>query len=133
MRGAVPSDADGRLVRAVGWVFALALALAFVRRSLRRGGPDQVNRRAEGPRRGQQNARLPEHPQPTGKRGQMTAYQTNSGRDRVEVHNRLDKVVLAVTQQDDARAQTELTAADAREIAGMLEAAATTGEQTPGS
>jgi len=63
----------------------------------------------------------------------VTVCQTNSGRDRVEVHNRLDKVVLVVSQQDDARVETELTATDAREIARMLEEAAATGEQTPGS
>jgi len=63
----------------------------------------------------------------------VPVLQTNSGRDRVEVHNRLDKVVLVVSQQDDARVETELTASDAREIARMLEEAAATGEQTPGS
>ncbi len=62
----------------------------------------------------------------------MTAHPTNVGRDCVEVHNRLDKVVLAVTQQD-SRAQTELTATDAREIARMLREAARTAEQTPKS
>ncbi len=63
----------------------------------------------------------------------MTAHQTNAGRDSVEVYNRLDKVVLVVTPQDADRVETELTAAGAREIAGMLQQAAETGEQTPGS
>lgn len=61
----------------------------------------------------------------------MTVYRTNSGRDCVEVHNRLDKVVLVVGVRDDARTQTELTPVDARELARMLEEAAATGEQTP--
>lgn len=49
----------------------------------------------------------------------------------MEVHHRLDKVVLVLAAQNDARAQTELTASDARAIARMLEQTAATGEQTP--
>jgi hypothetical protein len=45
---------------------------------------------------------------------------------------RLDKVVLAVEEKGE-RAQTELTPADSRELAGLLEKAAATAEQTPGS
>lgn len=49
------------------------------------------------------------------------------------MHNRLDKVVLAVTQHDAASASTTLTPADARQLAQALRGAADTAERTPGS
>lgn len=61
----------------------------------------------------------------------MTEHQSNSGRDIVDVHNRLDKVVLAVTQHNAASASTTLTPADARQIADLLRQAADTAERTP--
>lgn len=63
----------------------------------------------------------------------MSTHSTDSGRDTVDVHNRLDKVVLAVTSRDADAAETALTAADAREIAGALERAADAAERTPTS
>ena len=48
------------------------------------------------------------------------------------VHNRLDKVVLAVTQHDAGSARTTLTAAAARQIAFALQDAADAAERTPG-
>ncbi|MGH2865067.1 MAG: hypothetical protein ACRDJX_07425 [Solirubrobacteraceae bacterium] len=56
---------------------------------------------------------------------------TEGGRDYVEVHNRLDKVVLVVAQAEAARAQTGLTASAARDVARLLIHAAETAEQTP--
>ena len=61
----------------------------------------------------------------------MTTHQSDSGRDTVDVHNRLDKVVLAITQHKVASATTTLTPADARRIADSLREAADTGERTP--
>ena len=63
----------------------------------------------------------------------MTEQQGDSGRDTVEVHNRLDKVVLTVTQHDAGSAGTNLTPADARQLAESLRAAADAAERTPGS
>ena len=63
----------------------------------------------------------------------MTKHKADSGRDTVDVYNRLDKVVLAITQHDAASASTTLTPADARQIADLLRAAADTGERTPPS
>ena len=60
----------------------------------------------------------------------MAEHQGDSGRDTVDVHNRLDKVVLAIAQHDAASASTTLTAADARQIADLLRAAADTAERT---
>lgn len=51
----------------------------------------------------------------------------------VEVHVRLDKVVLVVKRDQERTAQAELTPTDARELARMLEDAAATGERTPSS
>jgi len=48
--------------------------------------------------------------------------------DAVEVNNRLDKVVLAVSGQ-----LAELTPRQARELARALQEAADAAEQTPGS
>lgn len=67
------------------------------------------------------------------KGSKMTNQQGASDRDRVDVHNRLDKVVLAVTQHDAASASTTLTPADARQLAQALRGAADTAERTPGS
>ena len=63
----------------------------------------------------------------------MTEHQSDSGRDTVDVHIRLDKVVLALTVQDGAAAATTLTPADARDIAQLLSQAADTAERTPRS
>ena len=63
----------------------------------------------------------------------MTEQQGDSGRDTVRVHNRLDKVVLTVTQHDAASASTSLTPSDARQLAESLRDAADTAERTPGS
>jgi hypothetical protein len=63
----------------------------------------------------------------------MTEHKADSGRDTVDVHNRLDKVVLAITQHHAATANTTLTPADARQIADLLRAAADTAERTPPS
>jgi len=60
----------------------------------------------------------------------MSTHPTDSGRDIVEVHNRLDKVVLAVAVRDAEPVSTTLTAADARDIARALEQAADTAERT---
>ena len=61
----------------------------------------------------------------------MTELQGDSGRDTVGVHNRLDKVVLAIAQHDAASASTTLTPADARQLADLLREAADTAERTP--
>ena len=63
----------------------------------------------------------------------MTNHQTGSGRDTVDVHNRLDKVVLAIIQHDVAEVTTTLTPADARQIADSLREAADNAERTPPS
>ena len=63
----------------------------------------------------------------------MTKHQGDTGRDTVDVHNRLDKVVLAITQHDAAGARIALTPADARQIADLLRGAADTAERTPPS
>ena len=63
----------------------------------------------------------------------MAEHQGDSGRDTVDVHNRLDKVVLAITQRHAASASTTLTPADARQIADLLREAADTAERTPPS
>ena len=57
--------------------------------------------------------------------------QGDSGRDTVDVHNRLDKVVLAIAQHDAASASTTLTPADARQLVDLLREAADTAERTP--
>jgi hypothetical protein len=63
----------------------------------------------------------------------MSTHSADSGRDTVEVDNRLDKVVLAVVEHDAGTARTVLTAEGAREIAGALERAADTAERTQAS
>ncbi len=63
----------------------------------------------------------------------MTEHKGDSGRDTVDVHNRLDKVVLAITQHHAGSASTTLTPADARQIADLLRRAADTAERTPPS
>ena len=63
----------------------------------------------------------------------MTEQRGDSGRDTVDVHNRLDKVVIVVTQHDAGSAGTTLTPGDARQLAESLRAAANTAERTPGS
>lgn len=63
----------------------------------------------------------------------MSTHATDAGRDTVEVHNRLDKVVLALAVRDDDAVSTTLTPADARAIAVALNEAAATAEQTPPS
>jgi hypothetical protein len=63
----------------------------------------------------------------------MASQATNAGRDRVEVHNRLDVVVLAIRTADGNELATTMTPDDARAVAERLRAAADTGEQTPGS
>jgi hypothetical protein len=60
----------------------------------------------------------------------MTVLHADVGRDRVEVQVRLDKVVLLVQQQQVGAAQTELTPADARDLAHMLGDAADAAERT---
>jgi hypothetical protein len=60
----------------------------------------------------------------------MPSHETNAGRDAVEVHNRLDVIVLAVLRQDGTRAETTLTADQARAIGHSLEEAADAGEHT---
>ena len=63
----------------------------------------------------------------------MSEQRGDSGRDAVDVHIRLDKVVLAVTQHDIGSVRTTLTPADARQLAESLRAAADAAERTPGS
>ena len=63
----------------------------------------------------------------------MTEQPGDSGRDTIDVHNRLDKVVLTVSQHDAGSAETTLTPADARQLADSLRDAADTAERTPGS
>jgi hypothetical protein len=63
----------------------------------------------------------------------MAEHKGDSGRDTVDVHNRLDKVVLAITQHGAGSARTTLTPADARQIADLLRGAADTAERTPPS
>jgi K+/H+ antiporter YhaU regulatory subunit KhtT len=63
----------------------------------------------------------------------MTELKGDSGRDTIDVHNRLDKVVLALTQHDGACATTTLTATDARQLAQALGEAADAAERTPAS
>lgn len=58
---------------------------------------------------------------------------TNAGRDQVEVHNRLDVVVLSIRTAEGNELATTMTANDARALADRLRAAADNGEQTPGS
>lgn len=62
----------------------------------------------------------------------MPRLETDVGRDAIEVDVRLDKVVLTVSEGDDS-ATTELTPAEARAVRRMLEQAADSAEQTPGS
>ena len=62
----------------------------------------------------------------------MTKHQ-DSGPDTVDVHNRLDKVVLAITRHDAAATRIALTPADARQVADLLRGAADTAERTPPS
>lgn len=61
----------------------------------------------------------------------MPKHQADAGRDEVDVHNRLDRVVLSVAQHGGATATTTLTATDAREVARLLRAAADAAEVTP--
>lgn len=61
----------------------------------------------------------------------MPEHAGDAGRDRVDVHNRLDRVVLGVTQHGGATATTTLSADAAREIARLLEQAADAAEVTP--
>ena len=63
----------------------------------------------------------------------MTEQQGDSEQDSVDVHNRLDKVVLTVTQREGGSAGTTLTPARARRLAGSLREAADAAERTPGS
>lgn len=63
----------------------------------------------------------------------MSTHRANAGRDQVDVHNRLDSVVLAIGLDGGQEAKTTLTAGDAREIAKALQQAADTAERTPGS
>ncbi len=63
----------------------------------------------------------------------MTEVQGDAGRDSVDVHNRLDKVVLALTQHDAGSVHTTLTAEGARRVAESLREAADAAERTPGS
>ncbi len=63
----------------------------------------------------------------------MTEHRGDSGWDAVDVHNRLDKVVLVVTERDGGSARATLTAQDAREVAERLREAANSAERTPGS
>lgn len=63
----------------------------------------------------------------------MTKQQEKTGRGTVDVHNRLDKVVLAITGHDAADARIALTPADARQVADLLRRAADTAERTPPS
>jgi K+/H+ antiporter YhaU regulatory subunit KhtT len=63
----------------------------------------------------------------------MAELKGDSGRDTIDVHNRLDKVVLAVAQHDGSRSTTTLTASDARQLAQVLREAAETAERTPAS
>jgi hypothetical protein len=60
----------------------------------------------------------------------MSEHPGDSGRDTVDVHIRLDKVVLAVTQHDEGTARTTLTATDARQVALALQEAADAAEHT---
>jgi hypothetical protein len=63
----------------------------------------------------------------------MAEVHGDSGRDTVDVYNRLDKVVLAITPHDPPSVSTTLTPADARHIADLLRDAADTAERTPPS
>lgn len=62
----------------------------------------------------------------------MNKHEGDLVRQTVDVHVRLDKVVLAYTH-DAASVSIPLTPADAREIAGLLRGAADTAERTPTS
>ena len=63
----------------------------------------------------------------------MAEDKGDSDRDTIDVHNRLDKVVLVITQHNAASARMALTPADARQVADLLRAAADTAERTPPS
>ena len=63
----------------------------------------------------------------------MSKHQGASGRETVDVHVRLDKVVLAYTGHNAASVTIPLTPADARQIADLLRGAADTAERTPPS
>ena len=63
----------------------------------------------------------------------MKKHHAASGRETVGVHVRLDKVVLAYSQNDSASVTIPLTPADARQIADLLRGAADTAERTPPS
>lgn len=63
----------------------------------------------------------------------MPIQTTNAGRDRVELHNRLDVVVLSISDADGREAVTTMTPQQARAIAEHLGAAADAAERTPGS
>jgi hypothetical protein len=63
----------------------------------------------------------------------MATRSTNAGRDELDVHNRLDVVVLSLRVGDEAELSTTMTAAEARAVAELLCSAAETGEQTQGS
>ena len=61
----------------------------------------------------------------------MSKHQAASGRETVDVHVRLDKVVLAYARDHTASVSIPLTPADARQIADLLRGAADTAERTP--
>lgn len=63
----------------------------------------------------------------------MPSQPTNAGRDQVEVHNRLDVVVLLILDAEGHEVATTMTPNEARAIAEQLNASADSGEQTPGS
>ena len=63
----------------------------------------------------------------------MASQPTNAGRDQVEVHNRLDAVVVAIRDRAGHELATPMTPDEARALAELLRAAADTGERTPGS
>jgi len=63
----------------------------------------------------------------------MAIEATNAGRDQVEVHNRLDVVVLSIRDANGHELATTMTPDEARAIADQLRAAADAGERTPRS
>ena len=63
----------------------------------------------------------------------MNKHEDYSGLQAVDVHVRLDKVVLAYTGHNAASVTIPLTPADARQIAESLRGAADTAERTPTS
>ena len=63
----------------------------------------------------------------------MPSQPTNAGRDQVEVHNRLDVVVLSILDAEGHEVATTMTPNEARAIAEQLNASADSGEETPGT